>query len=70
MRIAKLFSASAMLATMLLATSMAHATTVQVTITNNAMPGGVFLTPVWAGFHDGTFDSYDGCSGSNRYTHN
>ncbi len=33
---------------------------VQVTITNNAPVGGVALTPVWVGFHDGSFDSYNG----------
>ncbi len=33
--------------------------TVQVTITNLAPAGGNFLTPVWVGFHDGTFDLYN-----------
>lgn len=33
---------------------------VQVTITNIAPSGGTVLTPVWIGFHDGSFDSYDG----------
>ena len=33
---------------------------VRVTIQNNAPSGGVFITPVWVGFHDGSFDSYDG----------
>lgn len=59
MRISKLFGMSAIASTLLLATSMASATTLQVTITNNSMPGGVYLTPVWVGFHDGSFDSYD-----------
>jgi len=31
-----------------------------VTVTNNAPAGGVALTPVWVGFHDGSFDSYNG----------
>lgn len=33
---------------------------VEVEITNNAPTGGVVLTPVWVGFHDGSFDSYNG----------
>ncbi|TWT35025.1 PEP-CTERM motif protein [Thalassoglobus neptunius] len=34
----------------------------KVTITNNAPTGGAALAPVWVGFHDGTFDTYDGGS--------
>ena len=33
---------------------------VRVEITNNAPTGGVALTPVWVGFHSGSFDSYNG----------
>ncbi|MEM7230475.1 MAG: spondin domain-containing protein [Planctomycetota bacterium] len=33
---------------------------VVVTITNNAPENGTFQTPVWVGFHNGQFDSYDG----------
>ena len=33
---------------------------VRVTITNNAPTGGVGITPVWIGFHSGSFDSYNG----------
>ncbi|MEM6259007.1 MAG: spondin domain-containing protein [Planctomycetota bacterium] len=33
---------------------------VEVEITNNSPTGGVVLTPVWVGFHDGSFDSYNG----------
>ena len=33
---------------------------IQVTVTNNAPAGGAYLTPVWLGFHDGSFDSYNG----------
>lgn len=40
----------------------AHATPVQITIENLAPQGGVYLTPVWVGFHNGSFDSYDGGS--------
>ena len=43
------------------ATSSAMASTVvQVTITNQSPTGGVYITPLWAGFHDGSFDSYNG----------
>jgi len=37
----------------------APAATVQVKIRNLAPMNGTFLTPVWAGFHDGSFDLYD-----------
>ena len=37
---------------------------VRVTVTNNAPSGGTYLTPVWVGFHDGSFDSYDGGTAS------
>ncbi len=33
---------------------------VRVEITSNVPTGGVALTPVWVGFHDGSFDSYNG----------
>lgn len=33
---------------------------IRVEITNNAPAGGAFITPVWTGFHDGSFDSYNG----------
>jgi len=33
---------------------------IEVKITSNAPAGGVYLTPVWVGFHDGSFDSYNG----------
>ena len=34
-------------------------TTLRVKVTNLAPAGGTFITPVWVGFHDGTFDLYD-----------
>jgi hypothetical protein len=34
-------------------------TTVQVTIRNLSPTGGIHLTPVWVGFHNGAFDIYD-----------
>ena len=40
--------------------SNALATSVELTITNNSPDGGVSFTPVWVGFHNGSFDSYDG----------
>ncbi len=43
-----------------LAAVPASALQVEVTIENVAPEGGVLLTPVWVGFHDASFDSYDG----------
>ncbi len=43
----------------LLASSLVLAIPVQVTIQNLAPGDGVFLTPLWVGFHDGNFDLYD-----------
>jgi hypothetical protein len=37
-----------------------NSTTVEVTIENVAPSNGVTLTPVWVGFHSGSFDSYNG----------
>ena len=37
----------------------ASAVEVVVTITNQSKTRGVFLTPVWVGFHDGGFDLFD-----------
>lgn len=37
---------------------------VRVDITSNAPTGGVALTPVWVGFHNGSFDSYNGGTSS------
>ncbi|MEM7542263.1 MAG: spondin domain-containing protein [Pseudomonadota bacterium] len=36
-----------------------QAADVRVTITNNATAGGTYLTPLWVGFHNGTFNSFD-----------
>ncbi len=33
-----------------------------VTIENLAAPGGLYFTPVWVGFHNGSFDAFDGGS--------
>lgn len=45
-----------------LAVPQANAQTqqVRVTVTSNAPDNGVALTPLWFGFHDGSFDSYNG----------
>ncbi|MEM1250677.1 MAG: spondin domain-containing protein [Acidobacteriota bacterium] len=51
-------AALALAATSLFTTS-AFAEEVQVTITTVAPADGVFLTPLWVGFHDGGFDVYD-----------
>lgn len=32
---------------------------IRVEVSNNAPNGGVVLTPVWAGFHDGSFDTFE-----------
>jgi len=39
--------------------SVANAITVNVEVTNLFAPGGLAFTPVWLGFHDGTFDNFD-----------
>ncbi|WP_432798858.1 spondin domain-containing protein [Poriferisphaera sp. WC338] len=36
-----------------------QASGIQVTIENIAQDDGFFLTPLWVGFHDGSFDVYD-----------
>jgi len=40
----------------------AFAQTVQIRIENLQEPGGMAFTPFWVGFHDGTFDVFDGGS--------
>lgn len=39
--------------------SNASATQISVTVENLTPPGGLYFTPVWIGFHDGSFDSFD-----------
>ncbi len=34
-------------------------TPVRVTVKNQAPAGGIYLTPVWLGYHDGSFDSFN-----------
>ncbi len=45
--------------TVLVLTGAAHAARITVTIENLAPVGGNYLTPVWIGIHDGSFDLYD-----------
>ncbi|MGD1804077.1 spondin domain-containing protein [Dapis sp. BLCC M126] len=40
--------------------SVAQALTLKVEVENLGPYGGAALTPVWVGFHDGSFDSYNG----------
>jgi len=51
---------TAIAASALVGVQTVSATEVQVTVTHQGPLGGVFLTPVWVGFHNGSFDSYDG----------
>lgn len=60
MKIKNLLSAGACSAAFLLTSQAALALQVEVTVTSNAPTGGVYLTPLWVGFHDGSFDSYNG----------
>ncbi|GAB2677794.1 hypothetical protein GCM10027170_04460 [Aliiglaciecola aliphaticivorans] len=40
-------------------TFTANATTIEVQVSSLFDDGGLAMTPVWLGFHDGTFDSFD-----------
>ncbi|MEM9530496.1 MAG: spondin domain-containing protein [Pseudomonadota bacterium] len=55
----QLQGAAGLLAGGLLMAGTAAAEPVRVTIENLAPAQGVFFTPVWLGFHDGSFDLYD-----------
>ena len=50
-------------------TAIAQTVDVVVTIENVAPDGGVAITPIWSGFHSGSFDSYNGGLTSVSYTH-
>ncbi|MEM9303389.1 MAG: spondin domain-containing protein [Pseudomonadota bacterium] len=50
----------AALATALAAPAIAEEVRVRVTIENLAPQAGTFQTPFWVGFHDATFDTYNG----------
>jgi len=47
------------LAAAALATCAAHAADVKVTLTQLTPTGGVGIAPLWVGFHNGSFDSFD-----------
>ena len=47
------------LAVAALSVGMARADQIQVTVQNNQPADGFYFTPVWASFHDGSFDSFD-----------
>ena len=55
---ARRLSTAALLAAAFTAGS-ASAASVTVTLENLSPEGGLFTTPVWVGFHDGTFDLFD-----------
>lgn len=59
MKFVKLMAA-ALAATSIGAANCSATVDVLVTIENNGPAGGVAFTPVWVGFHDGSFDSYNG----------
>lgn len=46
-------------ATLCFAASQAHAITAKVTVENLAHDGGLWFTPVFFGFHDGSFDMFN-----------
>ncbi len=37
----------------------AQAAQIEITFTNNAPTGGTYLTPLWVGVHDGSFDAFN-----------
>ncbi|MFK7888797.1 MAG: spondin domain-containing protein [Gammaproteobacteria bacterium] len=57
MRFTKMIASAAAIGALGLATS-ASATSLRVTITNNAPNGGAYITPVWTAFHNGSFDTF------------
>ncbi|MEO0399372.1 MAG: spondin domain-containing protein [Pseudomonadota bacterium] len=56
---AALLSAAAMSFGLVAGVTSAHATMVQVTVTNTQQSGGLSLTPVYFGFHNGNVDLFD-----------
>lgn len=46
-------------AILVLAGSSAHAATLKITVTNTTPNGGFAITPLWAAFHNGSFDAFD-----------
>ena len=58
MRLSTLASCSAALAFVAMTTNIAHAIPLRVTLTNISPTGGVGTSPLWVGFHDGSFDVF------------
>ena len=58
--IGRILSLLPCLALLIGSSSSSQALEVRVEITNNAPSNGVAITPVWVGFHDGSFDLYNG----------
>ena len=54
-----ILAASVAWTAILIGASGATGATVSVRVENLGAQGAVFLTPVWVGIHDGTFDTYD-----------
>ena len=54
----KTFALLAAVAGMICTSSLQAQQRIRVEVSNNAPNGGVVLTPVWAGFHDGSFDNF------------
>jgi len=54
------FSLAGLALTCFLSSSSLATVQLRVTVTNNGPANGVALTPLWVGFHDGSFDSYNG----------
>ncbi|WJG09965.1 spondin domain-containing protein [Aliiglaciecola sp. LCG003] len=56
----KIFNTGMVIITLGLSLSqLVNATTIEVKVNNLFDPGGLAITPVWLGFHDGTFDTFD-----------
>ena len=64
MRIKSMITGSVLATAISVLAAPASAISIDITITNIAPAGGVYLTPVWVGFHNGSFDSYDGGTAS------
>ena len=63
-RFSKYAVASALVLSGYSANAFATPVAISVTVTSNAPTGGIILTPLWVGFHNGGFDSYDGGTAS------
>ena len=57
--IKRCLTTSALLCTLLAVSSMVQATTIKVTVTNNALVNGFTFTPLYTSFHNADFDAFD-----------